>query len=107
MGHHPPWRGRVKEHYPAAYILTNQQNRLFHIGQTDNLADRMRGYRRHTPANFIARYGVHKLVYYELFEDSSAAAARADHLKGYSHTQLCRIIRQTNPNYADLYDTLF
>ena len=64
------------------YILSNQTNTTIYVGVTKDLVRRMYEHRHELDSqSFTARYGVHKLVYYEYTPDVRAAIERENRSK--------------------------
>jgi putative endonuclease len=55
---------------------------------------------------FTKRYSVHKLVYFEQFDDVENAIRREKQLKKYNRAWKIRLIEEFNPNWDDLYSGL-
>ena len=90
------------------YILSNETNVAIYIGVTNDLIRRVREHRdRIDPESFTARYGIHKLVYYEQTSDVRSAIEREKQLKGWNRRRKNRLIESRNPAWTDLYDSLF
>ena len=53
---------------PAVYILSNKKNGTLYIGVTSNLQKRVWEHKNNMVEGFTERYGIHRLVYYELRE---------------------------------------
>jgi len=54
------------------YILANKRNGTLYIGITNDLIRRVHQHRTDIdPASFTARYAVHRLMYFEIFDDPS------------------------------------
>ena len=64
-----------------------------------------RGYEHRTKATsgFTARYGVNKLVWFEIYDDVSTAIAREKELKKWRRDRKIRLIEEQNPGWEDLY----
>jgi cell division ATPase FtsA len=52
---------------------------------------------------FTKKYGVHKLVYFEQFDDIENAISREKQLKNWNRAWKIRLIEELNPNWDDLY----
>ena len=66
---------------PAVYILASMRNGTLYIGVTSDLPKRVREHSNNLLEGFTKRYGVHRLVYYELHEDMAAAIRRETQVK--------------------------
>jgi putative endonuclease len=85
------------------YIETNQRNRVFYVGVTNNIARRDKQHENKLHEfGFTAKYNVNKLVYYEKFHDINKAIAREKSLKGITRQKKRDLIRAVNPKYDDL-----
>ena len=66
------------------YILANTTNVALYIGVTNDLIRRVYEHRTNAdPKSHTARYGIHKLVYYEETTDVRSAIEREKQLKGW------------------------
>ena len=52
---------------------------------------------------FTSRYYVHKLVWFEIYDDVLTAIAREKELKKWRRDWKVRLIEEQNPEWADLY----
>jgi putative endonuclease len=52
---------------------------------------------------FTKKYEVHKLVYFEQFDDIENAIRREKRLKKWNRAWKIRLIEELNPNWDDLY----
>ena len=55
---------------------------------------------------FTRKYGVHRLVYYELQGDMTAAITREKQVKKWNRAWKLRLIEENNPQWLDLYDSI-
>ena len=55
---------------------------------------------------FTKRYGVHRLVWYEVHESMESAIGREKALKKWNRAWKIEMIEKTNPTWADLYDDI-
>jgi putative endonuclease len=78
---------REKNYY--VYILASK-GRVIYVGITGFLMARVLRHRAGEGGEFTRRYGVHRLVYYELFHSVGKAIARETEMK------------KDNPAWADL-----
>ena len=89
------------------YFMTNRRNGILYVGVTTNLPARAYQHREGLIAGFTKRHGLKKLVYYEAFDDVRDAIQREKSIKHWPHAWKVRLIHQSNPNWNDLYDSLF
>ncbi len=83
--------------------MTNKANKVLYIGVTNNLVRRIYEHKNHLVSSFSSKYNIHKLVYYEIFNDINEALKREKQLKGGSRRKKILLIEQMNPQYKDLY----
>jgi putative endonuclease len=84
------------------YILANKKHGTLYIGVTNDLIRRVYEHKAKLVKGFTAKYGIYKLVYYEVFDDPSLAIAREKQLKKWHREWKIRIIEHGNPNWDDL-----
>jgi len=53
---------------------------------------------------FTKRYGLKRLVYYEIYDDIRTAIQREHNIKHWSRTWEVRLILASNPGWDDLYE---
>jgi predicted GIY-YIG superfamily endonuclease len=58
------------------YHMTNKWNRVLHTGVTSDLRRRVEQHQSTLGGGFSAKYGLKKLVYYEVYGDPVSAIAR-------------------------------
>lgn len=89
------------------YILASKRNGTLYVGVTSDLVGRIHIHREDILAGFTRRYGVHHLVWYEWCEHAEPAILREKQLKKWNRAWKVRLIEEMNPNWDDLYPTLF
>ncbi len=99
-------RGRFVDKEPAVYILASKRNGTLNIGVTSNLVKRIWEHKNDLIAGFTKRYGVHRLVWYELHDSMESAIAREKRLKDWKRAWKLDLIEETNPDWQDLYSTI-
>ncbi|HHX8283483.1 MULTISPECIES: GIY-YIG nuclease family protein [Vibrio harveyi group] len=87
---------------PCVYILTSNNNAVLYIGVTSQLPQRIWQHKNGVVEGFTKKYNVHKLVYFELFEDMATAITREKQLKQWKREWKLALVRETNPNFLDL-----
>lgn len=89
------------------YILANHKCGTLYTGVTGDLLGRIFQHKaKLDPRSFTARYGVDKLVYYEVHEDPYEAICREKQIKNLVRRKKIAIIEKTNPEWKDLYNDL-
>jgi putative endonuclease len=91
---------------PAVYILASKRNGTLYIGVTSDLVGRIWQHRNDAVEGFTKKYGVHDLVYFELYEDMENAITREKQLKKWNRAWKLKLIEKDNPEWKDLYETL-
>jgi putative endonuclease len=91
---------------PAVYILASRMNGTLYIGVTSDLVQRVREHKNDLVEGFTRRYGVHRLVWYELHDTMEAAILQEKRLKEWRRAWKLRLIQGINPEWEDLYDRL-
>jgi len=88
------------------YILTNFTNRVLYTGITNNLVRRIYEHKNNLVKGFTEKYKVHKLVYFEIFEDPENAIKREKAIKNLVRRKKDELIKLSNPDFSDLYQTI-
>ena len=94
------------EKQPCVYILASGLNGTLYIGVTSNLIGLVYQHRQKLIAGFTKRYGIDKLVWYEVHEQMESAILREKQLKNWSRTAKKRLIEMQNPLWQDLWPEL-
>jgi putative endonuclease len=89
------------------YILANRRNGTLYIGVTSDLPKRIYEHRVGAVPGFTRRYGCKMLVWYEAFDDLEEARRRELQMKEWRRAWKLKAIEEMNPDWVDLYDTLF
>ncbi len=89
---------------PCVYILASKPNVTLYVGVTSNLVQRVWQHKNDLVEGFTNRYGVHRLVWYEVHETMESAIAREKMLKRWKRAWKIRLIKEVNPEWSDLYD---
>jgi putative endonuclease len=91
---------------PAVYILASKQNGTLYIGVTSELVKRIWEHKNDMVEGFTKRYGVHRLVWYEIHESMESAIEREKRLREWKRKWKLELIESSNPNWQDLFNTI-
>ncbi|WP_306293425.1 GIY-YIG nuclease family protein [Vibrio campbellii] len=83
-------------------MLTSKNNSVLYIGVASQLAQRIWQHKNGVVEGFTKKYHVHKLVYFELFEDMALAINREKQLKQWKREWKLDLVRESNPDFLDL-----
>ena len=85
------------------YILTNRPNGTLYLGVTNDIVRRGHEHRTKAVDGFTTRYGVDKLVWFEIYDDPLTAINREKELKKWRRAWKIRLIEENNREWIDLY----
>ena len=88
------------------YLLASRKHGTLYLGVTNDLVRRAHQHKQKLLPGFTKKYGVNKLVYYEVFDDPSLAISREKQLKKWHREWKIRTIEHVNPNWDDLSNNL-
>ena len=88
------------------YILASQTAGTLYVGMTSDIKKRIWEHKEKATEGFTDKYDVHKLVYYEVYDDPENAILREKRMKKWNREWKINLFRDTNPDWQDLYDTL-
>ena len=88
------------------YLMASAPYGTLYIGVTSDISRRVFEHREGVGSAFCRRYGLHRLVHAEAFEDISNAIRREKRLKKWPRAWKIRLIEEENPKWGDLYETL-
>jgi putative endonuclease len=85
------------------YLLASKKHGTLYLGVTRDLVRRVYEHRTKAVQGFTSRYGVDKLVWFEIHDNAEAAITREKELKKWRRDWKIRLIEETNPEWVDLY----
>lgn len=91
----------------CVYLLASKKHGTLYLGVTNNIVRRVDEHRTDAVDSFTSRYGVHKLVWFEIYDDAMTAIAREKELKKWRRDWKIRLIEESNPEWVDLYPGIF
>jgi putative endonuclease len=93
---------RDHRHY-FVYILASKRNGTLYTGVTNALDDRTYQHKNDLVEGFTKRYGVHRLVWFEMHNDIRIAIQREKQIKRWRRVWKVALIEAMNPEWEDLY----
>jgi putative endonuclease len=88
------------------YVLTNDRGNVLYVGATDNLKKRLYHHKHGLVPGFTKKYNLHRLVYFELYDNMDAARIREKQLKGKTRAKKDAVVESMNPSRKDLSSQL-
>jgi len=85
------------EREPAAYVLASGRHGTLYIGVTSDLPERVHQHREGLIKGFSSRYGINRLVHFEMFGDMTTAITREKQLKKWNRAWKIELIEAKNP----------
>jgi putative endonuclease len=85
------------------YILASKKNGTLYIGVTNNMIRRVLEHKDKIIKGFTAKYGIDKLVYYEMFDYINDAIKREGDLKEWHRKWKIRLIEERNKEWKDIF----
>ena len=87
---------------PCVYILASGKHGTLYIGVTSNLVARLHQHREGLIEGFTTRYGIHRLVWFDMADTMEAAITREKQLQKWNRDWKLRLIEEGNPEWRDL-----
>lgn len=91
---------------PCVYLLASGRNGTLYCGSTGELIKRVWEHRQGVGSVFTAKYAVHNLVWLEHHDLMESAIQREYRIKHWKRSWKLRLIEESNPTWADLYEGL-
>ena len=88
------------------YILASKPQGTLYVGVTRDLKKRIWEHRQEAVKGFTKKYGIKRLVYFEVLDTIDAAIYREKKLKRWRRDWKISLIEDKNPNWDDLYSAL-
>ena len=77
-----------------------------YTGVTSDLIKRIYQHKNNLVAGFTAKYNLHKLVYYEVYDTIAEAIIREKQIKDMNRNDKINLIQKMNPAFNDLYNKI-
>ena len=84
------------------YIMTNKPYGTLYTGVTGNLPERVHQHKTGTGSEFVRRYGLTMLVWFEIHQTLPAAIQRETSIKRWNRNWKIDLINAANPDWRDL-----
>ena len=78
-----------------------------YVGVTSDLAKRIWQHREGSVDGFTRRPAVRRLVYFEMHDSMASAIEREKRIKNWKRAWKVKVIEAGNPEWRDLYDSIF
>jgi putative endonuclease len=88
------------------YLLASRRHGTLYLGMTNDLVRRVHEHKSKSVPGFTRRYGVDRLVWFEIYDDPATAISREKELKKWRRDWKIRLIEEQNPDWCDLYETI-
>ena len=93
-----------KQYY--LYILASRPGGALYIGVTSDLVRRVHEHKNRLVKGHTTRYGIDKLIYFEIIDSAYAAIQREKNIKHWPRVWKTRMIVKKNPTWRDLSDEI-
>ncbi len=87
--------------------MASKRNGTTYTGVTSDLPGRIYQHRNGLIEGFTKEHGCKLLVWYEAYEDLDAARLRELQMKKWKRAWKIELIERENPQWKDLWDSLF
>jgi putative endonuclease len=78
------------------YLLASKKHGTLYLGVTNDIVRRVHEHRTKAVKGFTSRYGVDKLVWFEIYDDALTAITREKELKKWRCDWKIRLIEEKN-----------
>ncbi len=87
----------------AVYVMANSIM-TFYVGLSDDLRTTVESHKSNTdPHSFTSRFGLHNLLYYELYSTQNAARNREQKIRSLKKNEMLDLITKMNPENCDIF----
>ena len=96
----------ARPEYFYVYMLASAPYGTLYIGVTSDLLKRVWEHKSKVVPGFTTRYGVDRLVWYEVHDAAETAMRREKQMKEWKRAWKLRAIEAENPDWNDLFLSL-
>ena len=90
------------QHQYYVYLLSSKKNGTLYIGVTNDLERRMFEHKNKLVEGFSSKYGLDKLIYFEIYQYVNDAIKREKNMKKWKRQWKINLVEKDNPNWEDL-----
>ncbi|OHC93478.1 MAG: endonuclease [Sphingomonadales bacterium RIFCSPLOWO2_12_FULL_63_15] len=87
--------------------MANRRNGTLYVGVTSDLASRTYQHRNKLVDGFTKQHGCTMLVWFAAYDDLQEARLREVQIKRWKRAWKMELIERENPQWRDLFETLF
>jgi len=84
-------------------MLASKRNGTLYLGVTSDIVKRVWQHKNGLAEGFTKKYGIKRLVYYEIHEDAENAMKREKQLKKWRRAWKVELVEEKNSEWRDLY----
>jgi putative endonuclease len=88
------------------YLMASRMYGTLYLGVTNNLARRVYQHKNGLTPGFTSKHAVHRLVWFEAFDNPTAAIVREKQIKKWRRQWKVRLIEEANPEWLDLFEEI-
>lgn len=88
------------------YLLASGKHGTLYLGVTNDLIRRVYEHKNKLLPGFTSRYGIDRLVWFEVYEDPRSAITREKEIKKWRRDWKIGLIEQDNPDWLDLFPAI-
>ena len=88
------------------YLLASSKHGTLYVGVTRDLVRRVYQHKTKETPGFTSRYGVTRLVWYEVHGNPTSAIAREKEIKKWRRDWKVSLIENENLDWEDLYNSI-
>ena len=85
------------------YLLASRKHGTLYLGVTNDLVRRIYEHKEKLAGGFTAKYGVDRLLWFEVHDDVTAAISREKAIKKWRRDWKIALIERENPEWRDLW----
>ena len=101
-----PIRKTLRVRQFCVYILASRPGGALYVGVTNDLVRRVYQHKNKLVHGHTKRYGIDRLVHFEIYETAYQAIQREKNIKHWPRAYKTRLIAKGNATRRDLYDEI-